>query len=113
MSPVAAPPKELKLIVDAKIAPDQLAQIVGRSERTARRWLAGETEPRGEARRQLTEISNVLEEFSKAFPGGEAGAWLVRRDPELDYHTPAELIEQGRAREVVGLLVALGEGVYL
>jgi predicted transcriptional regulator len=113
MSAVAAASNELKAVVDAKIPPDQLARIVGRSERTARRWLAGETEPRGEGRRQLTEISNVLEEFSKAFPAGEPGSWLERRDPELDYHTPAELIQQGRAREVIGLLVALGEGVYL
>jgi transcriptional regulator with XRE-family HTH domain len=113
MAPVAAPSKELKSIVKAGIAPDQLARIVGRSERTARRWLAGETEPRGAVRRQLAELTGVLEEFSRAFPGGEPGAWLERRDPELEYHTPAELIEQGRAREVIGLLVALGEGVYL
>ena len=113
MSPVAAPSKELKAVVDAEIAPDQLARIVGRSERTARRWLAGQTEPRGAVRRKLAEISAVLEEFSRAFPGGDAGSWLERRDPELDYRSPADLIADGQTREVLGLLAAIGEGVYL
>jgi hypothetical protein len=113
MAPVAAPPKELKAVIDAGIEPGQLARVLGRSERTARRWLAGQTQPRGEARRQLAELSAVLEEFSRAFPRGDASQWLERRDPELDYHTAAELIVEGRAREVIGLLVAIGEGVYL
>jgi hypothetical protein len=113
MSPVAAPLKELKPIVEAGIAPDQLARIVGRSERTARRWLAGETEPRGAVRRQLAELSAVLEEYSKAFPGGNASSWIERPNPELDFQSAAELIAEGRARDVLGLLVAIGEGVYL
>jgi predicted transcriptional regulator len=113
MAPVAAPPEELKTIVEAKITPDQLARLVGRSERTARRWLAGETEPRGAVRRQLADISAVLEEYSKAFPGGNASSWIERPNPELDFHSAAELIAEGRTREVLGLLVAIGEGVYL
>jgi hypothetical protein len=113
MPPVAAPPKEFKAVVDAKITPDQLARLVGRSERTARRWLAGETEPRGEARRQLVALSAVLEEYSKAFPGGNPGSWIERPNPELDFRSAADLIAEGRADEVLGLLVAIGEGVYL
>ena len=113
MSPVAAPSNELKAVVDAGIPAGQLARLVGRSERTARRWLAGETEPRGAVRRQLAEISAVLEEYSRAFPGGDPSSWLERRNPELDYHSAAELIAEGRTREVLALLVALGEGVYL
>ena len=113
MSPVAAPSAELKTIVEARIPPDQLARLAGRSERTARRWLAGETEPRGAARRQLAEISAVLEEYSKAFPGGSASSWIERPNPELDFRSAADLIADGRTREVLGLLVALGEGVYL
>jgi Protein of unknown function (DUF2384) len=113
VSPVATPPRELEAVIEAKIPPDQLARITGRSERTARRWLAGETAPRGAVRRQLGEVSAVLEEYSRAFPGGDPGAWLERRNPELDYHSAAELIAEGRTREVLALLVALGEGVYL
>ncbi|MGH2984028.1 MAG: helix-turn-helix domain-containing protein [Solirubrobacterales bacterium] len=113
MSPVAAPSKELKAVVDSGISADQLARLTGRSERTARRWLAGETEPRGAVRRQLAEISAVLEEYSKAFPGGNASSWIERPNPELDFHSAAELIAEGRTREVLGLLVAIGEGVYL
>jgi uncharacterized protein (DUF2384 family) len=110
---VAAPPKELESIVRAGIPADQLARLTGRSERTARRWLSGETAPRGEARRLLAEISEVVDEFARTFPGGEVTEWIDRRDPELDYRKPIELISEGDAREVIGLLVAIGEGVYL
>ncbi len=113
MAPVAAPAPELTAVIEAKIPPDQLARLTGRSERTARRWLAGETAPRGAARRQLAEISAVLEEFARTFPRGDVTEWIERRDPELDYRKPAELIQEGRTREVIGLLVAVGEGAYL
>ena len=110
---VAAPAKELGTIVGAGIPPDQLARLTGKSERTARRWLAGETAPRGEARTLLTEISAVIEEFRRTFPRGDVTEWIDRRDPDLDYRKPIELIQQGDAREVIGLLVAVGEGAFL
>ena len=113
MPPAAAPAKELTAVIEAGIPADQLARLTGRSERTARRWLAGETAPRGAVRRQLADVSAVLEEFSRVFPGGEVTEWIERRDPDLDYRKPIELIEEGRTREVIGLLVAIGEGAYL
>jgi transcriptional regulator with XRE-family HTH domain len=113
MASTVAPSRELEAILAANIPPDKLARLTGRSERTARRWLTGETSPRGAARRQLAEISGVVDAFAKTFPGGDVGSWLERRDPELDYATPAELIAEGRTREVLALLLAIGEGVYL
>jgi hypothetical protein len=113
MPSTIAPPKEFEAILAANIPPDQLARLAGRSERTARRWLAGDTAPRGAARRQLVEISAVLEEYAKAFPGGNASSWIERPNPEFDFRSAADLIAEGRTREVLGLLTALGEGAYL
>ena len=110
---VAAPPKELELIVEAGIPADQLARLTGKSERTARRWLAGETEPRGAVRKQLADITAVVDEYRKTFPGGHVSSWIERTNPELDFRSAADLIAEGDTRRVLGLLTAIGEGVYL
>ncbi len=113
MPSTIAPAASLRPLVDAELGPAQLARLTGRSERTARRWLSGETSPRGKARAHVDEIAAVLEELGRALPGAEAGPWLERRNPELDFRSPAELIAAGRTREVLALLAAIGEGAYL
>jgi transcriptional regulator with XRE-family HTH domain len=110
---ITAPAKELKAIVEAGIPADQLARLTNRSERTARRWLAGETAPRGESLRLLAEITEVIEEFERTFPGGDVTDWIDHRDPDLDYRKPIDLIHEGDTREVIGLLAAIGEGAFL
>ena len=50
---------------------DQIARLTGRNQRTAERWLAGETAPRGETLQLLAEISEVIDEFKRTFPGGD------------------------------------------
>jgi transcriptional regulator with XRE-family HTH domain len=110
---VTAPPNEFRRIVEAGIPPDQLARLTGKSERTAQRWLAGETEPRGETRLLLAEISEVINEFKRTFPGGDVSDWIDHRDPDLDFRRPIDLIREGDTRQVLGLLLAIGEGVYL
>jgi predicted transcriptional regulator len=110
---VAAPPKELDAIIDAGIPPDQLARLTGKSERTVRRWLAGETEPRGLMLKRIVDISAVIDAFRKTFPGGRITTWIEMPNPELDFRSAGELIAEGRTREVIGLLIAIGEGVYL
>ena len=109
---VAAPPKELEAIVDAGIPPDQLARLTGKSERTARRWLAAETEPRGAVRKQLAEISAVADAYRKTFKDGDLSSWIERTNPLLDFRSAADLIAEGETRKVLGLLIAIGEGVY-
>jgi hypothetical protein len=110
---VAAPPKELKALIEAGIPADQIARLTGRNERTAQRWLAGETAPRGDTLRLLAEISEVIEEFKRVFPGGDVTDWIDHRDPDLDYRKPIELISEGQTREVIALLAAIGEGAFL
>lgn len=106
-------PAELETVERAGINATQLALLAGRSERTAARWLAGETTPRGEAKARLAELSGVIDELARALPKADAARWLGQRNPELDYRSPAELIAEGRARDVLALLGAIGEGVFL
>jgi predicted transcriptional regulator len=109
---VAAPPKEFEAIVEAGIPADQLARLTGKSERTARRWLAGETEPRGAVRKRIADISAVVDEYEKVFPGGHVSSWIERSNPLLDFRSAGDLIAEGEIQKVLGLLVAIGEGVF-
>jgi hypothetical protein len=111
--PVATPPKELRPLVEAGMPADQIARLTGRNERTAQRWLAGETAPRGETKRLLSEISDVIDEFERTFPSGDVTDWIDHRDPDLDFRKPIDLIREGDTRRVLGLLLAIGEGAYL
>jgi transcriptional regulator with XRE-family HTH domain len=110
---VAAPPKELKALIEAGFPADQIARLTGRNERTAQRWLAGETAPRGDTLRLLAEITEVIDEFKRTFPGGDVTDWIDHRDPDLDFRKPIDLIREGETREVLALLLAIGEGVFI
>jgi hypothetical protein len=110
---VAAPPKQLKPLIEAGFDANQIARLTGRNERTAQRWLAGETAPRGDTVRLLVEISEVIDEFKRTFPGGDVTDWIDHRDPDLDFRRPIDLIREGETRQVLALLLAIGEGVFL
>ncbi|MSO42550.1 MAG: hypothetical protein EXQ70_11810 [Solirubrobacterales bacterium] len=110
----AAPPaKEIAPLLEAGLQARQLAQLSGRSLRSAERWVGGETAPKGEARERLVATASVLEEFARTFPGADGVRWLEGPDVDLDFSSPAELIAAGDAKKVLALLLAVGEGVYL
>lgn len=108
-----APDRRVAPLVEAGLGPDAIARLTGRSNRTAERWTRGQTSPRGEVRTRLDSIAAVLDALSSAMPGADAAGWLERPNVELDFASPAELIEQGDAKRVLALLTAIGEGAYL
>lgn len=107
------PAKSVEPLLDAGFDAQAIARLSGRSTRTAERWAAGGTEPRGEARKRLFAAATVLEALAAALPRAEAASWLERPNIELDFSSPAELIERGEAKRVLALLTAIGEGAYL
>jgi hypothetical protein len=107
------PAKEVATLIEAELDTASIARLSGRSTRTAERWVTGQASPRGEARERLVLVGAVLEALAASLPGADPGTWLARPEADLDFATPAELIERGEARRVLALLTALGEGAYL
>lgn len=90
-----------------------VAQLVGTNPRTVARWLAEETEPRTEARRRLLEIVAVLEHLSGVLQPQAAHDWLFSPNPMLGHQKPVQILADGDFRRVLGLIDALGEGVFV
>lgn len=109
----ARPATEVEPLVEAGLGAPAIARLTGRSTRTAERWVRGATAPRGEGRERLVTVAVVLESLAAALPGADAASWLQRPNPELDFASPAELIERGEAKRVLGMLTAIGEGAFL
>jgi uncharacterized protein (DUF2384 family) len=104
---------EVAPLLDAGLDAPAIARLTGRSTRTAERWISGATSPRGEGRERLLAVEAVLESLAAALPGADAASWLQRPNTELDFESPADLIERGEGRRVLGMLTAIGEGAFL
>ncbi|MCB0858037.1 MAG: DUF2384 domain-containing protein [Solirubrobacterales bacterium] len=90
-----------------------LERLLPVSERTLRRWLDGETNPRPRDRERALEVIVVLEELARVFKPEGAAIWLFAPNPAFDFAKPADLLTEGRYLEVIGAIEAMGEGVFV
>ena len=98
---------------DTRLGPADLARILGASPRTVARWLHAETSPRRETRERILELVAVLDALSNTVQGQNAYDWLFSPIPALRHRKPADLLAEGRYREVLGAIDALAEGVFV
>lgn len=91
----------------------EVARILGTSPRSVSRWLREEVSPRPDARERLLEFLAVLERLSATLRPEPAHDWLFSPNPLLSHHKPADLLREGRYRDVLGAIDALAEGVFV
>lgn len=89
-----------------------VARILDRDPKTVQRWLRQQTAPRWEVRERVLALNVVLERLSEVIDPATAEDWLFTPVPALEYERPVDLIRAGRAREVLNLIDAIGEGVF-
>ena len=89
----------------------EAARVLGTNPRTVSRWLHEAARPRPDARERVLELLAVLERLGRSLRPEPAHDWLFTPNPLLDYRKPVELLREGRYREVLGAIDALGEGV--
>jgi putative toxin-antitoxin system antitoxin component (TIGR02293 family) len=97
----------------AELDREDIARVVGTNPRTVSRWLREQTSPRKDARERLLEFLAVIERLSTTLRPQPARDWLFTPNPQLDHHKPADLIKDGKYREVLGAVDALAEGVFI
>ncbi len=98
---------------DSRLDQADLARILGASPRTVARWLHAETAPRRDTRERILELVAVLDALSDTVQGQNAYDWLFSPIPALRHRKPADLLAEGRYREVLGAIDALAEGVFV
>jgi putative toxin-antitoxin system antitoxin component (TIGR02293 family) len=91
----------------------QLARLLGTNPRTVSRWRREQARPRHGARERLLEVLSVLELLSKTLRPQPAHDWLFTPNPLLGHHKPVDLLQEGKYRDVLGAIDALGEGVFV
>jgi hypothetical protein len=89
-----------------------VARILDRDPKTVQRWLRHETAPRWEVREVVLALNVVLERLAEVIDPTAVEDWLFTPVPALDNQLPVDLIRVGRAREVLNLIDAIGEGVF-
>ncbi|MBA3236559.1 MAG: DUF2384 domain-containing protein [Chloroflexi bacterium] len=98
---------------DTSIDATGMARILDRDPKTVQRWLRHETEPRWEVREVVLSLNVVLERLAGVIDPASAEDWLFTPVPSLGHERPVELIRDGRARDVLNLIDALSEGVFV
>jgi uncharacterized protein (DUF2384 family) len=100
----------------ARTALDQsdIAYLVGANPRTVARWLAeGGAAPRTDVRRRALEVIAVLEQLSGVLTPQAAHDWLYSPNAALGHDKPIDLLADGQWRKVLGMISAMGEGVFV
>lgn len=94
------------------LSDDEVGAIVDASGRSVARWAAGEVVPQRLNKERLLELAYVADALSEVLPRDHANAWLFSPHRRLDHQKPADLIKQGRYREVLNLIEAMADGVF-
>ncbi len=102
-----------QVATQARLDQVDLARLLGASPRTVARWLQEETAPRRDTRERILELVAVLNALSKTVHGQAAYDWLYSPIPALEHRKPADLLAEGRYREVLGAIDALAEGAFV
>jgi uncharacterized protein (DUF2384 family) len=90
-----------------------VARILDTNPRTVARWVNEETEPRWEVRERLLEFFAVMERLQQVIKPKVAHDWLYTPNATLNNEKPVELLRRGEFRQVLGIIDALGEGVFV
>jgi transcriptional regulator with XRE-family HTH domain len=93
------------------LSQDDVANIVGSTERSVQRWSSGESSPQKLSKQRLLELVAVAEVLSSVIKPEDANLWIFSPNPLLGFDTPAERIKSGDFKTVLALIEALADGI--
>jgi transcriptional regulator with XRE-family HTH domain len=91
----------------------EVARIVGTSPRTVARWAAGTADPQPEARDRLLRLNYVANQLVEVLglSPADANIWIFEPNRLLQGDSPADRLEAGDFRTVLGLIEGLADGI--
>lgn len=90
-----------------------IANVLDVRPETVSRWNQGKAFPHPNTERLLLELEFVIDQLADFYEPRDARLWIFSRQKLLNNEIPAELIQQNRASEVLGLIHQLRDGIYL
>ncbi len=91
----------------------EVANPLGMRPETVSRWNQGKAFPRPDAQRLLLDLDYIVDQLSDFHEPQDARLWLFSRQKPLGGAIPAELIQRGRAADVIAVIDQLRDGVYV
>ena len=89
-----------------------VANVIGARPETVSRWNQGKAFPRPDAQKLLLELEYIVDQLSDFYEPQDARLWMFAHQKLLGGAIPAELIQKGRAAEVIALIDRLREGIF-
>lgn len=90
-----------------------VANIIGTRPETVSRWNQGRAFPRPDAEKVLIELEYIVDQLADLYEPLDARLWLFSRQKLLKGEIPADLLQKGRADDVIAVIDQLRDGVYV
>jgi uncharacterized protein (DUF2384 family) len=90
-----------------------VANLLNARPETVSRWNQGKAFPRPDAEKQLLALEFIIDQLSDMYEPQEARFWLYAPQRLLGNRAPAELIQEGRAQEVINAVNQLRDSVHI
>ena len=91
----------------------ELAKVVNVLPQTVRLWSEGRSLPTIEKQQAIADLRWIAERLSDFYKPDEMRLWLQTSHPQLNGEKPCDLVNGGRAGEVLEVIDRLESGVYL
>lgn len=92
---------------------EEVGDIVDASPRSVARWAAGDVVPQRLNKERLLELAYVAEAVTEVLPADHANVWMFSPNRLLGHRKPADLIREGKFKDVLDLIDAMAEGVFV
>jgi uncharacterized protein (DUF2384 family) len=92
---------------------EEVGDIVDASPRSVARWVAGDVVPQRLNKERLLELAYVAEAVTEVLPADHANVWMFSPNRLLGHRKPADLIREGKFKDVLDLIDAMAEGVFV
>lgn len=88
-----------------------VARALGTAPRSVTRWTTAQTSPRRDSEERLLELKAVVDLLRTVMRQDAARLWLRSPNPDLEWRKPLDVIAEGDYRSVIGVILAIAEGV--
>jgi transcriptional regulator with XRE-family HTH domain len=89
-----------------------VANIAAVSAATVSRWTAGTSFPQPKTQLLISDLRYVVDRLAELYDPEETRLWLYARHPLLNGERAIDLIHDGRADQVLGIIEGLNEATY-
>ena len=90
-----------------------IANVIGSRPETVSRWNKGKAFPQPDKELLLLDLEYIVDQLSDFYEPKEARMWLYSRQKLLQGERPVDLIQTGKAKEVINVLDQLNAGVHV